>query len=158
MIISWQGKENFTIKSKNKTVKLGQEVLLGELKIVMPGEYESGGVQVEVIDGVTEVLSERITVAWIKKGKLFSDSELERLNGINVLLIGVGGGDFTEEKTALDIINQIEPQVVIPMYLGNVDNFLKAEGQTHETMDQYKFSYIDLPAEQRKIVVLNPSA
>ena len=157
MIISWQKKENFTIKSKNKTVKLGEQVMLGELKIVSPGEYESGGVQVEVIDGITEVLSERITVCWIKKGKIFSDQELERLNGVNVLLIGVGGGEFTEAKTALDIINQIEPQVVIPMFTDNLDSFLKAEGQTHETMDQYKFSYADLPAEQRKIVVLDPS-
>ena len=158
MIVSWNGKENFTIKSKNKTVKIGSEISLGELKIATPGEYESGGVQVEVIDGVTEILSERITIAWIKKGKILSDDELERLNGVNVLLVGVGGGEFTETKVALEMISQIEPSVVIPMYIENLDSFLKAEGQTYEAMDQYKFSYIDLPAEQRKIVVLNPSA
>ncbi len=157
MIISWDGKENFTLKTKNKTVKIGQEIMLGELKITTPGEYESGGVQVEVIDGVTEVLSERMTVAWMKKGKIFSDEELEKLDGINVLLIGVGGGEFTETKTALEVISQIEPAVVIPMYTEDLESFLKAEGQTHESMDQYKVTYTDLPAEERKVVVLNPS-
>ena len=157
MIISWDGKENFTIKTKNKTVKIGAEIALGELKINTPGEYESGGVQVEVIDGTTEVLSERITVAWVKKGKVLSDEELERLNGVNVLLIGVGGGDFTETKVALEMIAQVEPSVIIPMYSENLDSFLKAEGQTHEAMDQYKFTYTDLPVEERKVVVLNPS-
>jgi len=157
MIITYSGKENFTIKTKNKTVKIGAEIALGELKVNTPGEYESGGVQVEVIDGTTEILSERITVAWVKKGKVLSDEELERLNGVNVLLIGVGGGEFTDTKVALEMIAQIEPSVIIPMYSENLDSFLKAEGQTHEAMDQYKFSYADLSAEERKVVVLNPS-
>ncbi len=154
MIISWSGEENFVIRTKNKIVKIGKEIVLGELKIITPGEYESGGVQIEVIDGVIEILSEKITVAWMKKGKVFSDEELEKLNGINVLLIGVGGGDFTETKTALDVINQLEPAVVIPMYASNLDSFLKAEGITPESLDQYKFTYADLSAEERKVIVL----
>lgn len=154
MIITYQGKENFIIKTKSKTVKIGQTISLGELKITTPGEYESGGVQVEVIDGIIEVLSEKMTVAWIKKGRVLKDEELEKLNGINVLLIGTGGGDFTETKTAIDVINQIDPSVVIPMG-ETIESFLKEEGISGEGKNQLKFTITDLPAEERKVVVLN---
>lgn len=154
MIITYQGKENFIIKTKSKTVKIGQTISLGELKITTPGEYESGGVQVEVIDGIIEVLSEKMTVAWIKKGRVLKDEELEKLNGINILLIGTGGGDFTETKTAIDVINQIDPSVVIPMG-ETIESFLKEEGISGEGQNQLKFTITDLPAEERKVVVLN---
>lgn len=154
MILTWQGKENFTIKTKSKTVRIGQEVSLGELKVQGPGEYESGGVQLEYFDGVIEIFSEKMTIAWIKKAKVFSDDELEKLGDVNVLLVGVGGGEFTETKTAQEAINQIEPSVVIPMYSQNLESFTKEEGSSSENLDQYKFTLTDLPTEERKIVLL----
>lgn len=159
MLITYQGKENFTIKTKNKVVKIGEQISLGEIKILNPGEYESGGVQLEVVDGIIEVLSEKMTIAWIKKAKVLSDEELEKLNGINVLLIGVGGsspaGEFTETKTAIEVINQIEPQIVIPMYDENLESFTKEEGVSDGAQDQFKFTQNDLPTEERKVIVLN---
>ncbi|MBM2820283.1 MAG: Zn-dependent hydrolase of the beta-lactamase fold-like protein [Candidatus Berkelbacteria bacterium] len=157
MIINYNGTENFTIKSKNKTVKIGQEISLGDLKITTPGEYESGGVQVEMIDGIIEVLSEKMSIAWIKKGKFLKDEEIERINGISILLIGVGGGNFTETKIAIDVINQIEPSIVIPMYEQNLDSFLKEEGVSGPGQDQLKITFNELPQEERKVVILNPS-
>lgn len=164
MVISWHAKENFTIKTKNtaKVVKIGEEIYLGELKITSPGEYESGGVQVEVCDSFIEVCSEKITVAWAKKAKVLSDQDLERLDGVNVLLIGVGGNEFTETKTAIEVIRQIDPQVVIPMYNQNppagragLEEFLKEQEAAPAAIDQYKFNLVDLPTEEIKIVVLN---
>jgi len=154
MIISWQGKENFIIKTKNKAIKIGNEIFLGELQITSPGEYESGGVQVEVFDSFVEVCSEKMTIAWAKKAVVLNDQDLERLDGVNVLLIGVGGGEFTETKTALEVIRQIDPQVVIPMYSQNLDEFLKEQEAAPAAIDQYKFSLDDLPTEEIKIVVL----
>ena len=156
MIVNYNGDEYFTIKTKSKTVKIGKQISLGELKITTPGEYESGGVQIEIVDGIIELLSEKMTVAWIKKARVLKDEELEKLNGINVLLIGVGGGDFTETKVALDVINQIDPAIVIPMG-ESLETFLKEEGASGEGLDQFKFTITDLPAEERKVVVLNPS-
>ena len=124
MIIGWQGKDNFVIKTRGKTVKIGQEILLGELKIATPGEYEAGGVQMEIIDGTIEIFSEKMMIGWIKKAKILSDSELEKLNSIDVLMIGVGGGEFTETKQAMEVINQIDPKVVIPMYEKDLESFL----------------------------------
>lgn len=155
MIIVYHGRENFTIKTKGKTVRIGEQIVLGDLKITTPGEYEAGGVQVEIIDGIIEVLSERITVCWMKKAKILSDQELERINGINILLIGVGGGEFTETKTAIEVINQIEPAIVIPMYSQNLDSFLKEEGISPTSQDQLKVTFSDLSSEERKVVILN---
>lgn len=155
MIILWQGKENFILRTKNKVVKIGQEISLGELKITSPGEYESGGVQVEVFDSFIEVCSEKMTIAWTKKAKVLSDQDLERLDGVNVLLIGVGGGEFTETKVAQEVIRQIDPQVVIPMFSQSPEEFLKEQEAAPAAIDQYKFSALDLPAEEIKIVVLN---
>ena len=98
-----------------------------------------------------------MTIAWIKKAKILTNEELEKLNGINVLIIGVGGGEFTETKMAMDVINQIDPAVVIPMYSENLDSFLREEGVSQEGADQYKFSFTELPNEERKVMVLNVS-
>lgn len=157
MIITWQGLENFTLRTKNKTLKIGSQISLGDLKIFNPGEYESGGVQIEVIDGIIEIFSEKMTIAWMKKAKILSDQELERLNGIDVLLIGVGGGEFTETKIASEAIGQIEPKVVIPMYFQNLESFAKGEGVPKESQDQFKFNQNDLPPDGRKILLLNAS-
>lgn len=155
MIITYEGGENFTIKTKSKTVKIGNEISLGELKISSPGEYEAGGVQLEIIDGIIEILSERMTIAWMKKSSILKDEELEKLNGINVLLIGVGGEGFSETKVAIDVIGQIDPAIVIPMGT-DLSSFLKEEGITAEGIDQFKFNLNDLPSEERKVIVLKP--
>lgn len=157
MIINWQGKENFVVKTRSKMVKIGANISLGELKITTPGEYESGGVQLEVIDGTIELFSEKMALGWIKKAKVLTDSELEKVSGIDILLIGVGGGEFTETKTALEVINQIDPKVVIPMYEQNLESFTKEEGMKAEGQDQFKFTLNDLPSEERKVIILNPS-
>lgn len=155
MIIAWQDKDNFVIKTKGKTVKIGSEICIGDFKITTPGEYELGGVQIEVIDGIIELLSEKMTIAWIKKAKILSDSELEKLN-IDVLLIGVGGGEFTETKTATEVISQIDPKIVIPMYSAGLESFTKEEGISATGQDQFKFTESDLPVEGRKVIILNP--
>ena len=156
MIITYHGLDNFIIKTKSKTFKVGENIELGELKIKTPGEYESGGVQVEVIDGMVQMFSERMSVLWLKKGKLLNDKESEKVNGVNILLIGVGGGDFTETKSAVELINQIEPTLVIPMYKENIEEFVKEEGVAEQGTDQLKIQLADLSQEERKIVILNP--
>ncbi len=155
MTITWEGKENFSIKTKGKIVIIGEKISLGDFKITTPGEYELGGIQIEVINNIIEIISEKMTIAWMKKAIVLSDSELERLNGIDVLLIGVGGGEFTETKIAMDVINQIDPRLVIPMYTSNLESFTKEEGINTEGQDQFKFNESDLPSEERKVVILN---
>ena len=155
MIITWQGGQDFTLKSKGMSVSLCQKCKLGDLEISEPGEYEVGGVQLDWIDGVTQVYLEGMNISHIKKGKVLTDEELEKLNGIDILLIGVGGGEFTENKTALAVINQIDPSIVIPMYTGNIDEFIKEEGGASESLSEFKVIKPELPVDGRKLVKLN---
>lgn len=153
MIVTWQGGQNFTLKSKGINVVLGEKNKLGDLEITEPGEYEVGGVQLDWVDGVIQVYLEGMNVGHIKKGKVMSDEEMEKLNGINILLIGVGGGSFTETKTALNVISQIDPQVVVPMHEGKLEEFTKEEGGG-EPKDELKITKNELPEEARQVVIL----
>lgn len=155
MIIKWEGGQDFSIKTKTLSVKIGEKITLGEMVIESPGEYEVAGVQVEVIDGIIEVFAEGMSIAHIKKGKVFSDTALEEISGIDILLIGVGGSEFTETKTALEVISQIDPAIVVPMHKGNLDDFVKEESVSTEGIDELKISRGELPVDERQVVILN---
>lgn len=155
MNITWEGSQNFTIKTKNLSVTLGDKIKLGTLDIDEPGEYEVGGVQLDLIDGIVQVYLEGVNVGHIKKGKTLSDEEMQKLNGIDILLIGVGGGEFTETKTAKELISQIDPGIVIPMYKENLEEFVKEEGGALTGQDELKIAKTDLPEDTRKVVILN---
>lgn len=155
MTITWQGGQNFLIKSKGANVVLGEKIKLGELEITGPGEYEVGGVQLDCIDGIIQIYLEGMNVGHIKKGKILSDEEMQKLNSIDILLVGVGGKEFTETKTALELISQIDPSIVVPMHNGNLDEFIKEEGGSSTGQDELKISKADLPQDSRKVVVLN---
>lgn len=162
MIIRWEGGKNFLIKTKTLTAKIGDKNQLDDLEISSPGEYEVGGVQLEIIDGIIELFAEGLTIGHIQKGKVLTDEELEKLNGIDILLIGVGGDDFTQTKVALQIIAQIEPAIIIPMYKTNLpagkaglEEFTKEEGITAQARDELKISKAELSSEERQVIVLN---
>lgn len=154
MIINWEGGQNFKIKVKNVSVSLGAKIKLGDLAVDEPGEYEVGGVQLDLIDGIIQVYLEGVNVGHVKKGKILSDEEMQKLNGIDILLIGVGGGEFTDTKTALEIISQIDPSIVIPMHNGDLAEFIKEEGES-AGQDELKITKIELPQDARKVVILN---
>ncbi len=93
-------------------------------------------------------------------------SQLEQLEGVDILVIPVGGVYTIDAKKAVNIINQIEPRIVIPIHyqlpglklkekLDGVEKFLKEIGAKNtETTDKFKISKKDLPTEETKVVVL----
>lgn len=155
MNIQWRGDEDFQIKTKGMNIRIGKTNTLGDYEIQSPGEYEVGGSQIEVIDGIIEVFVEGMTIGHLKKGKVMTDDELEKLGNIDILLIGVGGGEFTDSKIANDVIAQIDPAVVIPMGK-NIDEFAKKEST--ESKEELKISKNELPSEDRQMVVLNAAS
>ena len=93
-----------------------------------------------------------------------TERQLEKLEGVDVLLIPVGGEDTINGIGAVKIISQIQPRIVIPMHykipgvtmkLDSVDKFLKEFGvATPEKMDKLKISKKDLPQEETKVILL----
>lgn len=61
-----------------------------------------------------------------------SEKELELINGVNVLMIPIGGKYTLDGKEAVDVIKKIEPEIVIPIHY-------KINGSTVDVDDEKKF-------------------
>jgi L-ascorbate metabolism protein UlaG (beta-lactamase superfamily) len=91
--------------------------------IDMPGEYEVNGVFVYAtgIKGQkNRMIVCQVNMDNIKYGilgslnYLLSGQELEKLDGVEVLLIPIGGRDVINIDQAAELINSIEPKIIIP--------------------------------------------
>lgn len=145
-----------------------------------PGEYEIGGVFVTSIvtfadgkRGATRGLNNvftfdfgSITVCHLGLlGHVPTQSQVESLGTVNVLLVPVGGGGSLTPARASEVISLFEPSFVIPMYykitglkqkLGTLKGFLKEMGlEKLEAQDVLKVNKSDL-SEETQVVVLEP--
>jgi L-ascorbate metabolism protein UlaG (beta-lactamase superfamily) len=97
-------------------------------------------------------------------GETLNDVQLEKLTGIDILLVPVGGKYTLDAKKAVEVINQIEPRIVVPMHyktpdlkiegLDPVDKFIKEIGLVPSYEDKLKISKRDLPQEDMELVIL----
>jgi L-ascorbate metabolism protein UlaG (beta-lactamase superfamily) len=147
-----------------------------------PGEYEIKGVFVygipsfhdkqkgkergENIIFVIKLLEEDISIAHLGDlGHVLDNDELEYLEKIDVLMIPVGGKYTIGSKDAMEVINQIDPRIVIPMHyktmglkidgLDGVDVFSKEVGMKVENTGKLKILKKDLQQEETKVVILD---
>lgn len=95
-------------------------------------------------------------------GVELDNEQLEKVDGVDILMVPVGGTYTIDAKTAVKVVNDIGPKIVIPMHykdtgidipLDPVDKFIKEMGETPETLDRLKVAKKDLP-EEMKVVVL----
>lgn len=101
-------------------------------------------------------------------GHALSNGQIEKLEGVDILMIPVGGSYTLNAKQATEVISQIEPQIVIPMHyhipglktpkkLDSADTFCKEIGVCPtEKITKYKINKKDLPSEKMEIVILQP--
>jgi L-ascorbate metabolism protein UlaG (beta-lactamase superfamily) len=150
--------------------------------ISAPGEYEIKGVFVYGIpfwhdknEGkdrgqsiAYRIEMEGISVAHLGDlGHTLSDEQVAELDGVDILLIPVGGKWTIGANEAVEIINEIEPRIVIPMHykipglkvdVESADKFLKEMGASKaEKMAKLKISKKDLPQEEMKVILLEKS-
>lgn len=97
-------------------------------------------------------------------GQVLDTKQVERLEGTDILFIPVGGLYTIDAKRAVEVINQIEPRIVIPMHykvsnlkldIDGLDKFLKEISLSPTTEDKLKISKKDLPDEDMDLIVLN---
>lgn len=150
----------------------------GAFVIRGPGEYERKGVQVRGIlshhdktKGTERGLN---TIYLIKTEDMaichlgdigqneLTDSQIEEISDVDVLMVPVGGVYTVDFKDALHIISQIEPKVIVPMHyqvpglsirLDSADRFIKEVGLTPENVDKIKLAKKTLPIEEVKLIV-----
>ncbi|HOZ36515.1 MAG TPA: MBL fold metallo-hydrolase [bacterium] len=97
--------------------------------------------------------------------KELSAEELESIEGVDILLIPVGGQPAISSADAATLANQIEPRIIIPMFykipgltlnLDNPDKFIKEMGNHKEELDKLKIVRKDLPQEDTRLILLKP--
>jgi L-ascorbate metabolism protein UlaG (beta-lactamase superfamily) len=90
------------------------------------GEYEVGGVCIEGIEFRHPTDNRRQLgyvidiegVTYFHPGSLSfvpSESQLDQLTSVDVMFIPIGGGDALDPKHAQEVIDMIEPALVVPM-------------------------------------------
>lgn len=145
----------------------------GLFLVSSPGEFEVGGIfiyaipikQKDSMELIYHLEIEQVSVGHLGNlNRALTEEELERLNGIDVLMIPVGGNRVLDAKKATELISQIEPRIVIPMRykvpgliekLDSVDSFCQEIGACEkEHLEKLKVAKKDLPAEQTEYYVM----
>ncbi|OGH60930.1 MAG: hypothetical protein A2848_00045 [Candidatus Magasanikbacteria bacterium RIFCSPHIGHO2_01_FULL_50_8] len=107
---------------------------------------------------------EHVTIAHVGLASAWLDEKIiNELQGVDVLMIPVGGAGAMTHERAVDLVTKLEPRIVIP-YAFRADGtgeeyaeakpFLKALGQTVEPQPKFKLSKKDLPSDTLQVVLL----
>jgi L-ascorbate metabolism protein UlaG (beta-lactamase superfamily) len=147
-----------------------------------PGEFEIGGVFITGVQSDSGASGKKrskddsprntiyvfdydgITVAHLGDLKQTpTQSEIESLGTVNVVLVPVGGGGGLNAAKAAEIISLIEPNLVIPMHyatpatkvsLDSLNKFIKEMGLTKPaTQSSLKVTRSSLPNETHVVVL-----
>jgi L-ascorbate metabolism protein UlaG (beta-lactamase superfamily) len=133
-----------------------------------PGEYEIKTAEIRGIPGCHDDKdgSERgdntiftYEVDGIKichlgdQGKDLSSDQLDKVDGVDILMVPVGGKDTIDYKAAAKVVSEIEPKIVLPMHykvgklteLDDLDKFIKEVGIDPKKADRLKIQKKDLP-------------
>ena len=149
-----------------------------------PGEYEVGEISVFGIssfhDQVKGEQRGKNTIYGIKMeeislchlgdlGHKLNDRQLEEVNGVDVLFVPVGGVYTLDPKQASEVIDQIEPSIVVPMHyqtpahdqasfgqLATLKGFLEEIGSSEiQAQEKLIISKTSLPEERQIIPLLS---
>ena len=145
--------------------------------ITGPGEYEIGGVFITAVETnggslqdpelrniLTVIDIEGLTVVHLGAlRKVPTQTQVEALGPVHIALVPVG--DALSAAKAAEVINLLEPNIVIPMQysipgatlkLEPLSKFLKEMGlSTVETEDSYKVAGKSGLPEETRVVILN---
>lgn len=99
------------------------------------------------------------------QGTKLTSEQLEQIGDVDILFVPVGGKGCLDAKRAKDVIEQMEPRLIIPMCydtegsnvgLAPLSAFLSVMGtKVEEAVDSFKVKRSDLPEDTSKMVVLN---
>lgn len=146
-----------------------------------PGEYETKGVEILGIQtfhdkkqgterGVNTIYVIRLDDIVIchlgDLGHLLFDEQIEKINGVDILMIPVGGVYTINASEAVKVIDSLEPKMVIPMHykipkltldLDKIDKFCKEMGIPKEKVEEKLIiKKKNLPVGETKIILLKP--
>jgi len=177
-----RGQASIVTISHNHFDHNNADSLSGEpLVINGPGEYEAKGVNIKGVfsyhdnkegkerGGNTIYIIEIEGIKICHLGDLgqekLTGEQVEQINGVDILMVPVGGVATIDGEEAVEVINVIEPRIVIPMHykfsgvnlpkFDGVDVFLKEMGVSKkEVVDRLTLKKKDLPEGDTEVVVM----
>jgi len=143
--------------------------------IERPGEYEVKGMLLDareapLKDGakhkILRVIAEGMSVGLLNAlDRPLTNEELELFEGVDILVIPVGGTPVMTPKEAAEVIRQVEPRIVIPSFYAEkglkeslipLNEFKKELGPVPtEEVTKLKLGKKHLPQEDMKLVIIN---
>ena len=147
-----------------------------EYALTGPGEYEIGGVFITGIATTHEARTthnvlfmfdyDGVTIAHLgDMVKVPTQTQIEALEQVNVLLLPVGGGSSLNAAQAAELVSMLEPNVVIPMHyqlpglnvnLEGVERFLNEMGVAEPTEESSLKVSSGRFSEETEVVILTP--
>lgn len=99
-------------------------------------------------------------------GTNLNDEQFNQLEGVDILLIPVGGVYTINGQQAAEVVNKVEPRIVIPMHykvpglklkLDGVEKFCDELGiKTNGAEEKLKITKKELPVEDLQVIILKP--
>ncbi len=142
-----------------------------------PGEFEIKNIFIQGIPSPASkqnkksniifiIESEGINIAHLGElGELLETEQLDKMKNIDILMVPVGGGRYLNSSQAIEIINQIDPRIIIPMQyhlpglkekLDKIEKFSQEIGiSASKPVDKINISKNKLPHEGREIIIMN---
>lgn len=143
--------------------------IVGEsFAITTPGEYEikelliagqAVGVKGET---VFRIVADGVHIGYIGEQATFDEAAAELLEGVDVLVLPVGGGAVLDASAASAVVSKIEPRIVVPIETAemvggkqvSVDQFCKEMGITKpEPVKKLTLLRKDLPADETMLAL-----
>lgn len=162
---------DIVLVSSGDTKEAESLVKEGAMIISTPGEYETKGVfvyGVPEVDGggalvgrtffVVKAEGVNVGVLGYSKQAEVASSQEEIIEGVDVLIVPIGGNQMLNVKEAVQMVNQIEPRLVVPVGFakGEEAPFLKALGaKTVERGEKLKVTLKNLPQEDMHFFVFD---
>ena len=140
-----QGQADIVLSSHDHPDHNNVEALKGDPRVInIPGEYSVNGVHVvglqtyhnekkDILYTVFILEAEDLKICHLGDlGVDLTEKQLEEIDGVDVLMIPVGGNYTIDAKKAVEIVKKIEPCIIIPMHY-------KINGSNMDIVDEKKF-------------------
>lgn len=162
MQINKVGPNKYQIKTKEAVVLADESgVEVEGLKFSGPGEYERKGIFVEGIlpDGegcIFVIHLEEMSLCFLGKiSKLLTDEAVKALGDIDLLFVPFGDEQTLKPGDAEKTISTIDPRIIIPIYIASDTNIETILGMKAEEPESLKIKKIDLPQEDRRLILIS---